>query len=109
MASNGERFMQLFVLFDLPTKTKRDRFNANRFRRELIKDGYQMLQFSIYTRLCKGEDTVEKHRKRLNKSLPPRGNIRVLQVTETQYSRMQILVGEAKKIEKIASNQLILF
>lgn len=109
MATNGERFMRLFVLFDLPTKTKRDRFNASKFRRSLIKDGYNMLQFSIYTRLCKGQDVVDKHIRRLKISIPSRGNIRILQVTETQYSRMDMLVGEYKKEEKIGMNQLILF
>ena len=50
--------MRLLVLFDLPTKTKKERFIANKFRRLLIKDGYHMLQLSIYSRLCKGQDTA---------------------------------------------------
>jgi len=40
--------MWLFVFFDLPTDTKTDRKNAARFRKGLLKDGFEMMQFSVY-------------------------------------------------------------
>lgn len=108
MSVSGEKFMRLIVFFDLPTKEKSDRFEANRFRRFLLNDGYHMLQLSVYSRLCKGQDTVEKHINRLKCSLPPEGSVRVMQVTEKQYSRMDVLVGMPKKEEKIGAEQLVL-
>jgi CRISPR-associated protein Cas2 len=108
MAANGERYMRILVLFDLPTLTQKDRREANIFRRNLIKDGYHMLQLSVYGRICKGEDTMEKHKKRLQLLLPSGGNVRVLTVTEKQYASMEILIGSQKKEEKIGAKQLVL-
>ena len=46
-------FMRMIVLFDLPVTTKAKMRAANQFRQFLLKDGYQMLQLSIYTLLQK--------------------------------------------------------
>ena len=43
-----------------------------------------MLQFSVYARVCNGNDAVKKHESRLRASLPPNGSIRLLVVTEKQ-------------------------
>lgn len=108
MAVGGERFMRMIVFFDLPTLTKADRKNASRFRSFLIKDGYTMLQLSVYSRICKGNDDVEKHAKRLKSLIPKEGSVRLLTVTEKQYVSMEILVGTLKKEEKIGDKQLLL-
>lgn len=108
MAAHGERYMRILVFFDLPVKTKAERRRASRFRTDLINDGYIMLQLSVYSRICKGEDTVEKHKKRLKSLVPEAGSIRVLSVTEKQYASMDILVGVIKKSEKIGAEQLVL-
>lgn len=65
-----EVFMRMIVLFDLPVTTKAKMRTANQFRQFLLKDGYQMLQLSIYTRIIKGRDALEKHHKRLVAHLP---------------------------------------
>ena len=57
--------MRMIVFFDLPVKTKNERREATRFRNFLMNDGYHMLQFSVYARVCNGLDAVEKHRVRL--------------------------------------------
>lgn len=101
--------MRLLVFFDLPVKYKNQRREATRFRNFLLTDGYHMLQLSVYSRICRGQDTVDKHMGRLNGNLPPEGCVRVLQVTEQQYSRMKILVGKPKIIERIGTRQLLLF
>lgn len=53
--------MRIIVFFDIPTKTKRDRKYAGRFRKFLLKEGYCMLQYSVYVRVCNGVDAVKKH------------------------------------------------
>ena len=100
--------MWLFVFFDLPVGTKPDRRNATRFRNFLKDDGFLMLQFSVYARVIRGEDAVDKHMARVTKNLPPRGSVRALTVTERQYARMKLLVGEPSKNESAAPQQLVL-
>ena len=87
------RFMRMIVLFDLPVQTKNQRHDAAAFRHFLLKDGYQMLPFSVYTRVCNGTDAVHKHRQRLQANLPRNGAVRLLVITEKQYASMEILLG----------------
>lgn len=100
--------MWLFVFFDLPVGTKPERNAATRFRNFLKDDGYMMLQFSVYARVCRGEDAVDKHIQRVTRSLPKQGSIRALQVTDRQYARMKLLLGQAGKNERIAPQQMVL-
>ena len=101
--------MWLFVFFDLPVKTPAERRTSTRFRNFLLKDGYMMIQFSVYARICNGPERVDKHLRRLQVSIPEKGNVRVMQVTDKQYERMKILVGNKTKNEKTKSEQLVLF
>jgi len=100
--------MWLFVFFDLPVKTKPQRNLATRFRNFLKDDGYMMLQFSVYARVCRGEEAVDKHIARVTRNLPKTGNVRTLQVTDKQYGRMKLLLGEAEKNERDAPQQMVL-
>ena len=55
--------MRMIVFFDLPVQTKTERRYATTFRNFLLKDGYHMLQFSVYARVCNGNDAVQETRK----------------------------------------------
>ena len=94
------KFMRILVFFDLPVKTKKERKVATQFRNFLIKDGYYMLQYSVYVRLCNGLDGVNMHKERLKNGIPNNGSIRVLTVTEKQYDSIDILLGKKLKYEK---------
>lgn len=100
--------MWLFVFFDLPVGTKDERRLAARFRNFLKDDGYMMLQWSVYARVCRGEEAVAKHIQRVTRNMPRKGSIRALQVTDRQYARMKLLVGEARPTERIAPQQMVL-
>lgn len=102
-------FMRLFVFFDLPVYKKEQRKIATRFRKTLLKEGFTMLQFSVYCRCCRGQDIVNREIRRLKQIIPPEGNVRVLQVTDKQYGNMQLLIGMPKKEEIIGAEQLLLF
>ncbi len=80
-------------LFDLPVVTKAERRAYTIFRRFLLNDGYDMIQFSIYGRILNGNDAEKKHMKRLVDNLPPEGSVRCLTVTEKQFASMKLLVG----------------
>ncbi len=100
--------MWLLVFFDLPVGTKPQRRDATRFRNFLKDDGYLMLQYSVYARICRAEDAADKHVRRVVKNLPSSGSMRAMQVTDRQFSRMRILLGEAPKSERLAANQMVL-
>jgi CRISPR-associated protein Cas2 len=104
-----DQFMWLFVFFDLPTNTKAERKAASQFRNFLLKDGYMMIQFSVYARICNGQDRVDKHMIRLQAALPDMGHVRAMQITEKQYERMRVLIGTKKNNEKQKAEQLLLF
>lgn len=81
------------VFFDLPTVTKADKRAYTVFRRFLLQDGYDMLQWSVYARIVNGMDAVAKHQQRLAANLPKEGSVRCMKVSEKQYAAMEILVG----------------
>lgn len=83
----------MLVFFDLPVKTATQRRVATQFRNFLLKDGYHMLQYSVYARVCGGADAVQTHRTRLYAHLPADGSVRLLIITEKQYASVEILVG----------------
>lgn len=104
------KFMRMIVFFDLPVTTAPERKAATKFRNFLIKDGYCMMQFSVYSRVCNGNDAVEKHSKRLKANLPKNGSVRLLTITEKQYRNMAILLGEISVNEKpFLAEQLTIF
>ena len=98
------------MFFDLPVKTKKERRDATRFRNFLLKDGYHMIQFSVYARICNGPDSVEKHRLRLKNNIPDNGAIRMLVITEKQYEAIEILLGGlCAEDEPFQAQQLSIF
>ncbi len=110
MSAETRRFMRLLVFFDLPVVTKVERRAYTVFRRFLINDGYDMIQFSVYGRILNGQDALEKHYKRLVDNLPPEGSVRCLSVTEKQFASMKLLVGLPLFQEKVVkTNQMLLF
>ena len=102
--------MRIIVFFDLPVTTAAKRKAANQFRLFLQKDGYQMLQLSVYSRIVRGRDSLQKHHTRLRNNLTEEGSIRGLEVTEKQFATMHLLLGELKTQEKkVNADQLLLF
>ena len=87
------KFMRILVFFDLPVKTKAERRAATHFRNFLLNDGYYMVQYSVYARICNGTDSVATHRARLERELPKKGSVRMLVITEKQYNSIEILTG----------------
>lgn len=110
MSENTRRYMRILVFFDLPVVTRAERRAYTQFRRFLLNDGYDMIQFSVYGRVLNGRDAEEKHMQRLLLNLPPHGSVRVLTVTEKQYASMKLLVGMPLFQEKaVQAQQILLF
>jgi len=81
--------MWIFVLFDLPVETKLQRYNYSRFRKFLLKDGFDMLQFSVYIRPCTSYESVEVHTKRIVNNMPDEGKISIMTVTDKQFENIK--------------------
>ncbi len=88
--------MRMIVFFDLPTLSAKERKAAAKFRNFLLKDGYSMMQWSVYSRVCNGMDSVAAHQQRLKQNLPENGSVRLLKLTEKQYESIEILLGTEK-------------
>jgi len=97
------RNMRVMVFFDLPVTTKRQKRNYSAFHRYLVRDGYQMIQYSVYSRITRNHDDANKYVKRLQANLPPEGSVRVMVVTENQYNSMKVLVGNITATESFLS------
>ena len=96
-------FMRLILFFDLPVKTKRQRKTYSIFRKYLIKNGYLMMQYSVYCKIFANREAAVKHVGMLKKNVPKEGQIRLLLVTEKQYSRIEIIVGGKSRQEEIVN------
>ncbi|MCL2771295.1 MAG: CRISPR-associated endonuclease Cas2 [Firmicutes bacterium] len=94
------KFMRIIVFFDLPVGTKKERREATQFRNFLLKDGFYMMQFSVYSRIVNGTDALEKHYRRIDANNPETGSVRVLTVTEQQFSKMKIILGNTTYNDK---------
>lgn len=109
MELNGYRIMWLFVFFDLPTETKKDRKNASGFRNNLLKDGFSMMQFSVYVRHCASSESADVHEKRIHRLLPPMGKVSVLRITDKQFGNILNFWGKAEVPKEAQPTQLELF
>ena len=86
------RFMRIVVFFDLPVVTAKEKKAAAKFRKFLIKDGYNMMQWSVYSRICNGTDSVAMHRQRLK---------------QKQFESIDVLLGEKTFADSPESTELI--
>lgn len=102
------RFMRVLVMFDLPTATAQDKRHYAHFRKSLINMGFDMLQFSIYSRITRNYDDAKKYVNKVREILPPVGSVRVLQVTEKQYASMIIMLGDKTPTENLLHAQDLL-
>lgn len=106
---NAYRVMWTLVMYDLPTETPRDKKIAAQFRKDLMKDGFTMFQFSMYLRHSPSAENAEVHKKRVVKSLPEYGKVGIIQITDKQFERMEIFYGHKKTEIPEVPQQLELF
>lgn len=91
------RYMRLIVFFDLPVQTPRQRKSYARFRHFLEKNGYLMMQESVYSKLALTDRIAAGLVLKLKENRPPEGLVQVLKITERQYSTIDCIVGAARK------------
>lgn len=101
-------FMRLVLFFDLPMTTKEEVRTYTKFRKYLIQNGYMMMQYSVYCKIFPNRDAATNHIQKLKSNVPKEGQIRLLLVTEKQYSKIEIIVGgKSIQEERITTESFI--
>lgn len=88
--------MWVLAMFDLPVDTRAARRAYTRFHNALLDDGFLMLQYSVYARPCPNEENAGTHAERVQRAFPSRGEVRILLLTDMQYSRMRIYASTSR-------------
>lgn len=102
--------MRLLIMFDLPMDTNKEKKEYRDFRKYLIENGFLMLQYSIYVRICTNQSMADNYMAKINRYLPSDGAVRGLIITEKQYEKMKIFLGDKSKNEKVITDKrLIIF
>ena len=109
MLINGYRCMWILTMFDLPTDTKPARRQYALFRKDLLQDGFMMMQYSVYARHCPSKENAEVHIRRIKGFIPPDGEVRILTFTDKQFQRMLVFWGKIRKMPVAPPQQLELF
>ena len=101
--------MWVIAMFDLPTDTPKARKAYTRFRKELIADGFSMMQYSVYTRHCASIENAETHIGRMGSRVPPAGEVRFVTLTDRQFGRTRVFSGGKRSSTAPTPSQLELF
>lgn len=87
--------MRVMVLFDLPSVTVEERQAYATFRRYLLKSGFLMVQESVYSKLAANAVVANTVIANVKAHAPEKGLVQLLAVTEKQYGKMEVIVGNA--------------
>lgn len=101
------KFMRLVVFFDLPMLTERNRREYTKFHKYLIKNGFIMMQKSVYSKLVINNMTSAAVRQKIKSNLPPEGIVELLEITENQFSGIEYLVGEEQQLTIDSLDRLV--
>ncbi len=100
--------VRIICIFDLPVVTQNEKRAYRTFRKFLIKNGFEMLQYSVYIRTCPNRSFARKFYNRIKSNCPRSGDIRLLTITEKQFEDMECIVCEHKEKRIIlASDDLV--
>ncbi|EHR32286.1 CRISPR-associated endonuclease Cas2 [Helcococcus kunzii] len=100
--------MRVLVFFDLPTETLQDKKEYRRFRKFLLKEGFMMMQESVYCKLTLNQTNASTIRDKIVKNKPESGLVQLIVITEKQYQSMEFICG-SKKTDLIDSDKEVLF
>lgn len=88
------RFMRVLVFFDLPTETLENKREYRKFHNMLIKNGFLMMQESVYCRMLLTPGAGRAVMDVIRKNRPSDGVVQIMTVTEKQFAGMEYITGE---------------
>lgn len=86
--------MRVLVFFDLPTETLENKREYRKFHKLLIKNGFLMMQESVYSRMLITPSAGRTVLELIRKNRPSEGIVQVMTVTEKQFAGMEYITGE---------------
>ncbi len=101
--------MRILVMFDLPTITAEERKAYRSFRKGIMKNGFFMMQESVYCKMVLNESAKENTIKAIRKLKPAKGLVQILSVTEKQFQKMEFLVGTSKSEVIDTDERIVIF
>ncbi len=99
--------MRLLIFFDLPVETSKERKEYAKFHKFLVKNGFIMMQKSVYSKLVINNVTSTAVKQKVSANVPPDGVVEMLEVTENQFSRIEYLVGNKQTLVEESMDRLI--
>jgi len=106
---SGYRIVWVMVVFDLPVLTRAERKRATRFRKDLLDEGFTMMQLSVYLRFTAGKEQAEAISERVGRKVPKDGKVDVLFFTDKQYENIKSYRGRRDQPRPEQPGQLALF
>lgn len=100
--------MRIIVMFDLPVGTESERKDYRLFRKYLVKNGFLMMQESVYSKIAQNSTMADAIIENVKKNKPRAGLVQLLRITEKQYSKMEYIVGESKSDVVDSDERLII-
>lgn len=85
--------MRILVFFDLPTLTAADRRAYRVFVKELKKEGFIMLQESVYSKIALNNIISCSCKYKVKKMAPNKGIVSLLVITERQFNSIEMFAG----------------
>lgn len=101
--------MRVLIMFDLPTETAEERKAYRDFRKAIMKNGFFMMQESVYCKMVLNESAKNNTVLAIRKVRPAKGLVQILSVTEKQFQKMEFLVGNAKSEVIDSDERLVIF
>lgn len=99
--------MRVLVMFDLPVETSEDRREYSHFRKFLLRNGFVMMQESVYTKIALNNTAVETIKESVRKNKAKNGLIQMLVITEKQFEKTEFVLGEEKTDVINSSERLV--
>lgn len=101
------KYMRSILFFDLPVVKKEERKEAAKFRRDIVKLGFYMLQESVYVKMNIDTFHAERIATKVRSIAPDNGSIIIMNVTENQFQNMILVSGDKKSTVIDSSDRLI--
>lgn len=95
------------MLYDLPVGSSAEIKAYTKFRKYLIKSGFVMMQESVYIKLALNQTACKNVMDNVRKNKPEAGLVQMISITEKQFSRMEILVGEINSTVLTTDERLV--
>lgn len=95
-------------MFDLPVETSEQRRAYRKFRKKLIEEGFLMIQYSIYVRICVSRQSAKYMEERIKNFLPTDGLVQTMMVTEKQYNDIHFLLGKSSDDVRNSSKRVVI-